>query len=535
MSQIIDLGKLRFYFAGDWDSTTTYELNDIVKYGGNIYVYTYGLKTSSNPPTDTTYWALMVEGFKFQAVYDNATAYRVGDGVTHGGKVYICILDSTGNTPPNTTFWSLFADGIQWEGEYVNTTAYQKNDVVSYGGSVLYIAKTDTTGNLPSDATYWDAFISGISAEGVYNAATAYVLNDVVAYGGNLYKAKGDTTGNLPSDTTFWEEFLGGVKARGAYNNATAYALNDLVNYGGTVYRAIDNTTGNLPTDTTKWEVYVTGINPLGDYDNTTAYVPNDVVAYGGSLYKNVAASTGNLPTDNSFWSLFQGGIKPRGSWSTGVAYLPGDVIVYGGSNYRVLTAHASTAFATDFAAGHWEKYNGGVDWKGTWATAFDYKVDDVVKNGASSYIALEDHTSGNFTTDLAATKWELFAEGGSYILPATTGNTGKYLSSDGTNYVFANGETNWTSISTTHTAASTERLFTDTSGGAFTVTLPASPSIGDFVELTDGASTWDTNNLTVARNGSVIQGNAADMLCDVKDAGLTLVYSDATNGWRIK
>ena len=46
MSQLIDLGKLRFHFAGDWNQATTYESNDIVKYGGNVYVYTYALKTS---------------------------------------------------------------------------------------------------------------------------------------------------------------------------------------------------------------------------------------------------------------------------------------------------------------------------------------------------------------------------------------------------------------------------------------------------------------------------------------------------------
>ena len=40
----------------------------------------------------------MIEGFKFRAEYDNTTQYRVGDGVTHGGKVYICILDTQGNT-----------------------------------------------------------------------------------------------------------------------------------------------------------------------------------------------------------------------------------------------------------------------------------------------------------------------------------------------------------------------------------------------------------------------------------------------------
>ena len=110
MSQIIDLGKLRFHFAGAYDAATTYEANDIVKYGGNVYVYTYGLKQSGKVPTDPAYWALMVEGFRFIGDYSNSANYRVGDGVAHGGKVYICILDSTGNTPPNATYWSQFAD-----------------------------------------------------------------------------------------------------------------------------------------------------------------------------------------------------------------------------------------------------------------------------------------------------------------------------------------------------------------------------------------------------------------------------------------
>ena len=50
MTQVIDLGKLRFYFAGQYSNTTTYEQNDVVKYGGNVYVYIYSLKTSGNAP-----------------------------------------------------------------------------------------------------------------------------------------------------------------------------------------------------------------------------------------------------------------------------------------------------------------------------------------------------------------------------------------------------------------------------------------------------------------------------------------------------
>lgn len=64
MTQLIDLGKLRFHFAGDWASGTTYESNDIVKYGGNVYVYTYALKSAGTLPTDSSRWELMIEGLQ---------------------------------------------------------------------------------------------------------------------------------------------------------------------------------------------------------------------------------------------------------------------------------------------------------------------------------------------------------------------------------------------------------------------------------------------------------------------------------------
>ena len=70
MATILDLGKLRFHFAGVYDATTEYEMNDIVKYGGNVYVYSNVTRTTGNIPTDTAYWTLMVEGFKFRQVYD---------------------------------------------------------------------------------------------------------------------------------------------------------------------------------------------------------------------------------------------------------------------------------------------------------------------------------------------------------------------------------------------------------------------------------------------------------------------------------
>ena len=93
MATIIDLGKLRFEYRGEWSNSTTYEANDVVKYGGNLYVYKYGLKTSGNvPQTASLYWDLMVEGFKFEGAYDSDKTYNVGDGFSYGGIVYILSL-----------------------------------------------------------------------------------------------------------------------------------------------------------------------------------------------------------------------------------------------------------------------------------------------------------------------------------------------------------------------------------------------------------------------------------------------------------
>jgi hypothetical protein len=101
------------------------------------------------------------------------------------------------------------------------------------------------------------------------------------------------------------------------------------------------------------------------------------------------------------------------------------------------------------------------------------------------------------------------------------SGNTvtvtnGKYrlLATDGTNWydIFSLaglGEA-WQIKTSNYTASDGDNLFVDTSGGAVTITLPASPSIGNQVKLVDAEGTFGTNNLTVGRNSQKIQGSAA-------------------------
>jgi hypothetical protein len=435
MSQLIDLGKLRFHFAGEWVNSTTYESNDIVKYGGNVYVYTYALKTSGNLPTSTAYWSLMIEGFKFKGVFNPATAYKVGDGIAYGGKVYVSVLDGTGIVPPNTMYWSQFADGIQYEGVYSNVTAYQKNDVVLYGGSV-YIAKQDSTSNDPTVTAYWDKFVEGISAKGIYNNATAYVPGDMTAYGPNIYRAKVNTTGNVPTSTTQWELFVSGSKYQGIFNTATTYYLNDIITYGSNTYRSKLTQSTILPTTSNAWELLTQGFSYQGVWSDATNYTVGQVITYGGSLFQASIDNQAVNPVTTTTWNKLVYGFKNRGDWATATQYSIDEVVVWGGNSFISLIPHAATSFEVDLAANKWQKFNSGIRWKGVWTTGINYLKDDIIKDAVgSAYIAKVEHTaSSDFTTDKTANKWEVFVVGGSDVLPAIqVGDAGQSLTVTGT------------------------------------------------------------------------------------------------------
>ena len=81
------------------------------------------------------------------------------------------------------------------------------------------------------------------------------------------------------------------------------------------------------------------------------------------------------------------------------------------------------------------------------------------------------------------------------------------------------------------YTANVGDYLIADTTAGSFTITLPASPTTGDFVQIVDGAS-WETYNLTVARNGETIEGNTEDVTLDIGGVKVEFIYDSTT--WEI-
>ena len=96
-------------------------------------------------------------------------------------------------------------------------------------------------------------------------------------------------------------------------------------------------------------------------------------------------------------------------------------------------------------------------------------------------------------------------------------------------------GTVDWCTTAKTSplTAASGNGYFINTTSGAITVTLPASPSAGDIVALKDYANTWDSNAVTLCRNGSKINGVCNNTDLNTESQSVTLIYVDGTKGWQ--
>ena len=112
-------------------------------------------------------------------------------------------------------------------------------------------------------------------------------------------------------------------------------------------------------------------------------------------------------------------------------------------------------------------------------------------------------------------------------------------LYSDGTNITGKLQTKGYYTPSATYTTVNGDQVLIDTSGsgisGPITINLPASPVIGNEVTFIDSGNNLASNNLTVGRNGSNINGAASDLVVSANASAFTLVYVNATRGWVYK
>jgi hypothetical protein len=135
------------------------------------------------------------------------------------------------------------------------------------------------------------------------------------------------------------------------------------------------------------------------------------------------------------------------------------------------------------------------------------------------------DHANYTLTFKVTSAAGFLLCEGNSYL-----------CHSNGTNIIKDLEFKKWRAITAAETIQAGAQILANTNGGAFALTLPASPNTGDEISVVDQGYDFNTNALTIGRNSSNIANAAADLVINTQGAGFTLVYSgDATTGWTYK
>jgi len=115
------LGRIRFVWKGAWSASTVYYKDDVVRFGGKVYLCQTGHTANANFNVDLdinpTKWNLMADGQRWRDEWSTVTVYEEGDLVKYGGIVYVCIdghtsaATATLGLENNSAAWNQFVEG----------------------------------------------------------------------------------------------------------------------------------------------------------------------------------------------------------------------------------------------------------------------------------------------------------------------------------------------------------------------------------------------------------------------------------------
>ena len=202
-------------WKGSWATATRYKVDDLVKYGGKSYVantaHTSNASATSGLEADQSKWDIFNAGIEYKTDWSTGTRYKLNDIVKYGGSLYICTTYHTSTAfASDSGNWAEFVEGIQFEDIWGPYGTYQKGDIVKYGG-YQYIALRQNIGVKPYNNTSdWKVFSKGMNFRGEWvddSTTQDYLTGDVVTVGGHTYLAKADSNNKEPGEAGDWTTY----------------------------------------------------------------------------------------------------------------------------------------------------------------------------------------------------------------------------------------------------------------------------------------------------------------------------------------
>jgi len=300
-------------FRNTWTAATRYRVGDVVRYNGYTYQCTLehtsgsvsdGVIVGNNDLNDDSTaetWTVAVENYTYVGEYQNSTRYRKNDLVKYGGSILKCIVEHTAAVNILNENFETYLPGFEFDNEWVNTAYYAIGDVVRYGG-VVYVAATNNTNSQPginniydygTGNPAWTVITKGVNFRGEYDSQgnVQYQEGDIVRRGGALWVSLTnqftDDSSLMPLDTSNWQLQIAAQNVRGGWRTDQGYNLYDVVYFRGTVYYAStphNSSFENFPGDNGSGFDYWT-IVLVGD-QNAALTVLGDLLTY--NLKRNI-------------------------------------------------------------------------------------------------------------------------------------------------------------------------------------------------------------------------------------------------------
>ena len=394
------LDRIRFRWTGPWQTSKQYIKDDIVSYGGKTFVCLNG--HTSDPDFYVDYlnatlpkWTQMSDGYEWLDAWKPNYYYRVNDIVRYGGQVYAAIIGHTSSSyvvPESATevavtidydSGSIFPTG---RGQSATGTIYlngtEKNILTFNKGSTYEFNQDDATNATFGGQTHPLAFSKYEDGDkhetalvDYYTEGFTYYLDGIEAplssyLSGFAAASRRRIRWTVPltaPDKIYYFDRTVDSEDKGAYINIQEQGQLGESDFGN-------------------WKLMVADQNWLYEWLPQVNYAIGDTVKYGGRVYiatqEHTSSTTiAGLEADITKWEIVTRADQWKDTWKPRVRYVEDDLVRYGGITYRCTTGHFS---ANDDGLGleedqtSWEIFLSGIEYKGHWISKADIAVESV-------------------------------------------------------------------------------------------------------------------------------------------------------------
>ena len=523
-------------------------LNGVLDATAASYTYTLG-QTASR-----------ISGFNNTPAY-NFTGYISNLRVTNTA-VYTAAF-----TPPTTALSAISGTTLLVCNAITPTSESSSGAVgITNNGAVTTTATlspfTSTTVSIPTASlTSVNQSFTGDGTTTTFSVAGGYTPNAISVYYNGLRLRNGsDVTVTNGSTIVFAVAPLSGVLIDVIGTVPTTYSSITPVSYsvgfnGSTQYLSIADSAvlqpGSSNFTAESW-VFLTASPP----GNGATIISKANASTIGPFWLGINSSyqlSGLASTDGSSWAVVLTG--PTISLNTWYHF----ALVRNGSTFTLYVNGVSVASTTNASALYAGSTYAVMIGKGNYTISnftgyisnLRYVVGTAVYTGAftppTSPLAAVQSASGAYIQAITGTQTSLLTCNAPTIIDGSTNaftitNNGSAPVSTSVVPTFTNVTINNTSgsgglsLAATQTAnltATAGYIYPiNTSSGPIYVTLPASPTAGQQIAISDYAGTFGSNNCIINPNGSKISGSTANTVLNTSREGASIVYVDSTQGW---